>query len=316
MADNQGWVKLYRQLLDKPIWLNSRAEHQVVLITLLLMANHVPNEWEWHGRKYVVQAGQMITSLAQIAQKSGKNITTQNVRTALLRFEKLGFLTNESTKQSRLITIVNWGLFQSSDGQANKATNNQLTNDQQRTNKGLTTNKNDKNKENDKNEENSSSSSLSKYQNSEDQDNRKQEEKEKLPDQPNNDSSETDQAQQSLTTFWNQNGFGTLTDKHQRNIESYVNQFESKGASKEAAYRLIEFALGEAVDANATRWNYVESTLKDYLSKNITTVAQAQANKNQWQAQQTDKRKATNSAQISAEERLKQVGKESSGLPF
>lgn len=107
-----------------------------------------------------------------------------------------------------------------------------------------------------------------------------------------------------------------MTDKHQRNIESYVNQFESKGASKEAAYRLIEFALGEAVDANATRWNYVESTLKDYLSKNITTVAQAQANKNQWQAQQTDKRKATNSAQISAEERLKQVGKESSGLPF
>lgn len=161
-----------------------------------------------------------------------------------------------------------------------------------------------------------SSSSLSKYLNSGELNNEKQEEKEKLSAYPDNESSESDQAQQSLTTFWNQNGFGTLTDKHQRNIESYVNQFESKGASKESAYRLIEFALGEAVDANATRWNYVESTLKDYLSKNITTVIQAQTNKNQWQAQQTDKRKATNSAQISAEERLKQMGKESSHLPF
>ena len=143
----QGWIKLYRELGDKPIWLESTPEQKVILITLLMMANHDSKEWEWMGKPYKAEAGQFVTSLQRIAAKSGKGISIQNVRTALKRFEKYNFLTDESTKVNRLITIVNWGFYQGSADKANKVINSQLTDDQQSANSQLTTNKNVRTKE-------------------------------------------------------------------------------------------------------------------------------------------------------------------------
>lgn len=145
-----GWVKLHRTLADKSIWKTSTAVQKVILITLLMMANHEESEWEWKGEKYICKPGEMITSLESIREKAGKDISIQNVRTALLRFEKYGFLTNESTKQNRKITIENWALYQDSQQSTNKETNNQLTKDQQSTNNQLTTNKNNKNNKNER----------------------------------------------------------------------------------------------------------------------------------------------------------------------
>jgi hypothetical protein len=132
-----GWIKLYRKLLEKPIWKLSTPEQKSILITILCLVNHEGEEWEWKGQKYNCQPGQKITSLQKIASASGKGVSVQNVRTALERFQKLDFLTNESTKESRLVTVLNWELYQSAE-------NNQQSN-QQTGNKGVTTNKNDKN---------------------------------------------------------------------------------------------------------------------------------------------------------------------------
>lgn len=137
-----GWLKLYRKLIQKPIWKQSTPEQKAILITILCMVNHEEQEWEWQGKKCVCQPGQVITSLEKIKKEAGKGISIQNVRTALKRFEKLEFLTNESTKESRLITVLNWELYQSTE-------NNQQS-DQQTGNKDLTTNKNDKNDKNNK----------------------------------------------------------------------------------------------------------------------------------------------------------------------
>lgn len=152
MPDNKGWIKIYRELLDKPIWQLSTKEQKVILITLLLMANHKPKKWEWNGEQFECAQGQFITSIAKIAEKSGNDISSQNVRTALKRFEKLNFLTNESTKTGRLITIVNWEAYQGYDDEANKGANKDLTKTSQRPNKDLTTNKNDKEDKNGKKE--------------------------------------------------------------------------------------------------------------------------------------------------------------------
>ena len=149
---SQGWIKLHRELLDKAIWKTSTPEQKIILITLLLMANHEENEWEWNGERYSVQPGQMITSLKSIAEACGKGVTIQNVRTAIDRFEKYEFLTSKSTNKNRLITIVNYTKYQGADYEPNKQTNKQLTSNQQATNKQLTTNKNDKNDKNDKEE--------------------------------------------------------------------------------------------------------------------------------------------------------------------
>lgn len=146
----QGWIKLHRELAQKAIWLESTPEQKVILITLLMMANHDEREWEWEGKKYQAKPGQFVTSLPSIVKNCGKGITIQNVRTALKRFEKYGFLTDQSTNKNRLITIVNWGHYQGTEDETNSQTNRQLTGNQQATNRQLTANKNDKNDKNDK----------------------------------------------------------------------------------------------------------------------------------------------------------------------
>lgn len=143
-----GWIKLHRALLDKAIWEKSSPEQKTILITLLLMANHEGKEWEWKGKQFKAEPGQFVTSLDSIIKKAGEGISSQNVRTALKKFKKYEFLTEEVTKTGRLITIVNWGLYQSFSEEGNKATNKDLTNTSQRPNKELTPNKNDKNVKN------------------------------------------------------------------------------------------------------------------------------------------------------------------------
>jgi hypothetical protein len=124
---NRGWIKLYRELLNKPIWKLSTPEQKVVLITLLLLASHKPNEWEWKGEKFTVNPGQFVTSLNNIKKAAGNGISIQNIRTNIDRLKKLGFLTNKSTKMGRLISITNWDTYQSLEELPNKDNNRRVT---------------------------------------------------------------------------------------------------------------------------------------------------------------------------------------------
>ncbi|HHB1858746.1 TPA: DnaD domain protein [Listeria monocytogenes] len=152
---SHGWIKLHRDLKEKPIWKSSTPEQKTILVTLLMMANHKENEWEWMGKPFKAKPGEFVTSIKSITEECGKGISSQNVRTALKRFENYGFLTKESTKVNTLINIVNWGVYQESENTLNTLANNQLTNDSQTANKQLTTNKNVRTKECNKNNNNS-----------------------------------------------------------------------------------------------------------------------------------------------------------------
>ena len=144
---DQGWLKLHRKLTENPIWKCSTPEQKTVLVVLLLMANHTEKEWEWNGKIFTCKPGEFITSLRSIAEQCGKGVSVQNVRTALVRFEKLGFLTNESTNKNRKIRIENWTKYQTQgcDEKSEQASY------QQAATKQLTSNKNDKNDKNDNN---------------------------------------------------------------------------------------------------------------------------------------------------------------------
>lgn len=140
----QGWIKLHRCLKEKAIWQNSSPEHKTILITLLMMANHEEKQWEWNGGKFVVKPGQFVTSLESIRKKAGKGISIKNIRSALKRFEKLEFLANETAKAGRLITIVNWGVYQGEEKKGAK----QRAKRGQRGGKEGATNNNDNNDNN------------------------------------------------------------------------------------------------------------------------------------------------------------------------
>lgn len=142
MSNKGGWIKLYRELLEKPIWFESTPEQKTILITLLLMANHDGRQWEWQGQQYYAGPGQFVTSLAKIAEKAGPGISIKNVRTALARFEKYNFLANQSTKRNRLITINNWAFYQDKDVHSGKDDGKDLAKTWQRDGKDLATNKN------------------------------------------------------------------------------------------------------------------------------------------------------------------------------
>ena len=135
VEQNLGWFKMHRALFKKAVWKTSSPEQKTILITLLSMVNYTPNEWEFKGEKFVCQPGQMITSLKSITKEAGKNISIKNVRTALVRFEKYGFLANVSAKQNRLITIYNWGTYQANDNEGGKVAGKQPANSRQTTGK-------------------------------------------------------------------------------------------------------------------------------------------------------------------------------------
>lgn len=145
---NDGYIKVWRRLFNHPIWLNSTPEQKCILIVLMELANHSDNQWEWHGKMFTLKRGQMITSNIKIAEACGKGVSTQNVRTALVRFKKLNFLTYESTNTGKLITIENYSKWQGDGEQHNQQSNKHLTDTQQAPNRHLTTNKNDKNDKN------------------------------------------------------------------------------------------------------------------------------------------------------------------------
>ena len=123
-----GWIKLHRELLEKTIWINSTVEQKALLITIMLLASHIDNEWEWNGKRFRVKPGQFITSTRTLAEAAG--VTHRNVRSALLRFEKHEFLTQEATHTGTLITIANYTKYQVPIGGSTKQSTKQSTGNQ------------------------------------------------------------------------------------------------------------------------------------------------------------------------------------------
>ncbi|EMK1505730.1 DnaD domain-containing protein, partial [Listeria monocytogenes] len=196
-----GWIKLHRDLKEKPIWKSSTPEQKTILVTLLMMANHKENEWEWRGKPFKAKPGEFVTSIKSITEECGKGISSQNVRTALKRFENYGFLTKESTKVSTLINVVNWGVYQELENKTNTVTNKQLTNDSQTANKQLTTNKNVRTKECNKDNNNINNSDL------------------------------------NFKDFWEQNGFGMMLPIEQEKLLAWVDDFSG---NQEIVFKALE----------------------------------------------------------------------------
>lgn len=143
----QGWIKIYRDIIDNPIWRDSTPEQCKILITLLSMASWKESSWDWLGEKKKLQPGQFVTSLKMIVNFAGRGVSERNVRTSLTRFESYGFLTCKATNKGRLITIVNWGKYQEVNDSTDKQTDKQLTSKRQATDKQLTVNRQANNKE-------------------------------------------------------------------------------------------------------------------------------------------------------------------------
>ncbi|MDW7672727.1 MAG: hypothetical protein SCK57_10720 [Bacillota bacterium] len=142
-----GWLKLYRCLMAKPIWTETSPEQKVLLLCLLMKANYRENEWIHRGVPYHLKPGQLITSIESLMKMGGEGLTHRKVRSALALFEKLGFLTMETSNRNTLITIVNWAAYQAETPEATCDATHRRHTDVMQTSHSLTTNKKLRSKE-------------------------------------------------------------------------------------------------------------------------------------------------------------------------
>ena len=144
MAENNGWIKLHRKLLDNPIIMKD-SDHLAVWTYLLLNATHAEYPALFKGQKIILKPGQLITGRKSIAEKL--SINESKVRRILDSFENDQQIDRQRSNQNSLISLNNWELYQIFDQQIDQQmTNNRPTDDQQ-----PTTNKKNKNVKNEKN---------------------------------------------------------------------------------------------------------------------------------------------------------------------
>lgn len=129
MSRLKGHIKLHRKIV-KWRWFK---EPNTVVVWLAILA-HV----EWR-KTAELKPGQWFTTVKELCEITG--LKPQQVRTALnhLTNGSTNEITIKSTNKFSIVSIVNWEKYQGCDDEVtNKVTRN-LTNDQQTTNKQLTT---------------------------------------------------------------------------------------------------------------------------------------------------------------------------------
>lgn len=123
--DNQGWVKVYRKMLNNPI---SKKPHYSHLWTnCLLLAQHEATSFIWNNKRISLNPGQFVTGRRKLSKMTG--ISESYVEKILKYLEKEQQITQEKTNKFRIITIVNWGEYQQKD---NNGTTTRTTKRQQR----------------------------------------------------------------------------------------------------------------------------------------------------------------------------------------
>lgn len=136
-----GWIKLHRKILDNPIVCKD-SDHIAVWTYLLLNATHKEYPTVFKGVKIILQPGQLITGRKVIAEKF--NISESKVQRILKSFEIEQQIEQQNGNKNRLISILSWTDYQSSEQQDEHLVNNKRTTTEQQ----LNTNKNVKNLEN------------------------------------------------------------------------------------------------------------------------------------------------------------------------
>ena len=114
MAANKGWICLYRDIQDSWVWDDKPFSDGQAWIDLLLTANHEDKKIKFNGKPRVIKRGQMVTSIAKLAERWGWS--AGKVRRFLNILENDQMLTLEcnrgGTTNGTTLTLINYEKFQ------------------------------------------------------------------------------------------------------------------------------------------------------------------------------------------------------------
>lgn len=134
---SDGYVKVYRRLLDHSIFKDARTLQ--LFIYCLLRAGHRQNKVECSLKEITLERGQFMTSIARIARDT--RLTHWQIRSRLNFLKCLGILTIKTTNRYSIITVCNYCAYQDS-------TREEPQTKPHAGHKQTTTNKNEKNEKN------------------------------------------------------------------------------------------------------------------------------------------------------------------------
>lgn len=148
-----GWISIHRKIQECSIWIDDEPfDRRSAWIDLLLLANHEDKKMIFDGNIITVQRGQRVTSVRYLAERW--RWSTKKTLNFLRLLESEQMIVKESDNKKTLLTIVNYGVYQS-DGNAEETQRKQSGNAEETQRKhSLPTNNNDNNDNNVNNDNN------------------------------------------------------------------------------------------------------------------------------------------------------------------
>lgn len=111
MSDPQGWVSVYRSLVNHWLWQDKPFSKGQAWIDLILLANHKEGKILCAGKVVTAERGSVHRSILSLADRWGWS--RKKVTSFLKLLESEGMVTTESTTHGTTITIVKYDIFQS-----------------------------------------------------------------------------------------------------------------------------------------------------------------------------------------------------------
>lgn len=139
----EGWIKIYRKILDNPI-ICKDSDYLSIWIYLLLNATHKEIPAIFNGEKIILKPGQLITGRKSISKQL--KISESKTYRVINALKSEHQIEQQTSNKSSLITIVAWEKYQNSEQQNELQMNNKRTTTEQQ----LNTNKNVKNNKNER----------------------------------------------------------------------------------------------------------------------------------------------------------------------
>lgn len=127
----EGYIKIYRKIWDNPI-VTKDPDHLAIWIFLLTEAKYEQQKSLLGGKTVLLNPGQFTIGRQQISTTT--KVNESKVQRVLKSFEIEHLIEQQTTSRNRLITIVNWREYQSSEQQNEQQVNNKRTTTEQQLN--------------------------------------------------------------------------------------------------------------------------------------------------------------------------------------
>ena len=141
-----GWIKIYRQILDNPFWTSEAFSRPQAWIDLLLLANHTKGYFYLRDHKIIVDRGQVGWSHLKLSERW--KWSRSKVKKFINDLEKEQQVIQQQSHSTTVITIVNYEKYQGKEQQVIQQKSNRKTTEEQQKD----TNKKDNNDNNENND--------------------------------------------------------------------------------------------------------------------------------------------------------------------